>query len=291
MGNIPRATLTEPERAGFSRWLAGEQGRLLAQYEREKFSRRLARLFGYHIAQVGHYHGEALHAASPIANKITLRLDTDDADGAGHGLSADITALPFAADSIDVLVAPHVLEFTRRPDAALDEFARVLIDGGHLVISGFNPWSAWGLRRLLPARRSAPPWNGRFYSAAKLNGWLSGLGFELLDVDRFLFRPPLRRGDLLQRLLFLETLGRRCWPFFAAAYLLLAKKQRLPLTPVKPWRRRRKLAPAGASADPATMTEAPQTFPRRPPLETRGRRENNAGSAVQQRRQAVRHGR
>lgn len=279
MTPAPRATPTEPERAGFSRWLAGEQGRILAQYEREQFSRRLAGLFGYHIAQVGCYYGEALHAASPIGNKITLRTETDDANGADHGLSAAVTALPFAADSIDVLVAPHVLEFARRPDAALDEFARVLIDGGHLVISGFNPWSAWGLRRLLPTRRHAPPWNGRFYSVSRLNGWLAGLGFELLDMDRFLFRPPLRRGDLLQRLLFLEPLGRRCCPFFAAAYLLLAKKQRLPLTPVKPGRRRRhrKPAPAGASAGPAAMTETSPILPRRPPLDPRGRREAHHG--------------
>ena len=256
MKKMPRTTLTECARAGFSLWLTSEPGKILAQYEREKVSGVLPGLFGYHIAQIGHYQGEALHSPSHIGNKIVLQVEEDGPANAQCGVLAGAGSLPFAADSIDVVIMPHVLEFTRNPDAALKEIERVLIAEGHLMIIGFNPWSLWGLRRLLPIRRHQPPWNGRFYDTPKLKSWLAALDFELLEINRFLFRPPLKHGNMLRRLLFLEKLGKFCWPFCGAAYLILAKKRRVPLNPIKMnWRNRRKIIPSGASADPATMAE------------------------------------
>ena len=51
------------------------------------------------------------------------------------------------------VVLPHVLEFEANPHQVLRESERVLIGEGHVVILGFNPWSLWGLWRLLLAWR------------------------------------------------------------------------------------------------------------------------------------------
>ena len=257
MKNTSRTTLTEFTRAGFSFWLTSKSGKILSQYERKKVSRILPGLFGYHITQIGHYQGGVLHSASRIGNKIVLHLEEDGLRDADCDVLAGADSLPFAAHSIDVVIIPHVLEFTRNPGAVLKEVERVLIAEGHLIITGFNPWSLWGLWRLLPLWRNQSPWNGRFHGTSKLKNWLSLLDFELLEIDRFLFRPPIRHENMLRRLLFLEKLGKFCWPFFGAAYVILAKKQRVPLTPIKmSWRNRRKIIPSGASADPATMVES-----------------------------------
>ena len=251
---MKNTTATPPAaaRAGFDRWLKSAPGSLLARYEREKIGRILPGLFGYHIAQVGQYDGGALDAACRIGNKIRLHLDEDGLRDCGCDVSASSASLPFAAHSIDVVVIPHVLEFTPDPDALLKEVERVLVEDGRLVVAGFNPWSLWGLRRLCPGRRNRPPWNGRFHDTIRLRHWLSRFDFELLEVDRFLFRPPCKHENLLQRLLFLEKLGQSCWPFFGAAYLVLAQKRRVPVTPVKMnWRE--KIFLSGAPAGPATM--------------------------------------
>ena len=255
MKNTTATPSSAVARAGFERWLKSAPGSLLARYERERIGRILPGLFGYHIVQVGAYDGAALASAGRIRNKILLRLDDDGAPDHDYALSASAASLPFAVHSIDVVVMPHVLEYVSDPGAVLEEAERVLVEDGRLVVTGFSPWSLWGLWRLNPVRRNRPPWDGRFRSVARLRLWLSMLGFEVLEVDRFLFRPPCKHESLLQRLLFLEKLGESCWPLLGAAYVLVAQKRRAPVSPIKMgWRRRIFLS--GASAGPATMAEA-----------------------------------
>ena len=258
MENISATLPATPARAGFCAWLKGDPGSVLADYEKEKFDRILPGLFGYHIAQIGQYDGVVLASAGRIRNKIELRLDDDGFPHSSCALAASAAFLPFAAHSIDAVVMPHVLEYVADPGAVMKEMERVLIEDGRLIITGFSPWSLWGLWRLNPAVRKRPPWNGRFHSTAKLKYWLSLLGFEVLKVDRFLFRPPCRRRNHLRRLLFLEKLGKYCWPYFGAAYIVVAQKRRAPVTPIKlNWRK--KVFLSGASAGPVTMAEADKT--------------------------------
>ena len=256
MENKSATISTDPARAGFDLWLKSESGSILARCEREKIGRILPDLFGYHIAQIGHYDGGLLESASRIRNKIELHLDDDGLRDCNCGVLASVASLPFAAHSLDVVVIPHVLEFTPDPGAALNEIERVLIEDGHLIVTGFNPWSLWGLWRLNPVRHNRPPLNGRFHGTARLRHWLSVLNFELIEVERFLFPlPPVRKG-LLSRLLYPEKPGKFRLPLFGAAYIIVAQKRRIPATPIKMnWRK--KIFLSGASAGPATMAEPP----------------------------------
>lgn len=259
MENISATLPATPARAGFCAWLKSETGTVLAGYEREKLHGILPGLFGYHIAQIGQCDGVALDSARRIRNKIELRLDDDGLDNNRCALLGSAAALPFAAHSIDVVVLPHVLEYVSDPGAVLKEIERVLIEDGSLIVTGFSPWSLWGLWCLNPVWRNRPPWDGRFHSTIRLRHWLSALGFEVLEVDRFLFRPPCRRRSLLRRLLFLEKLGKSCWPLLGAAYVVVARKRRAPLSPIKMnWRERILLS--GASAGPATMAGADNRY-------------------------------
>ena len=258
MENKSATSSAVPARAGFSVWLKSVTGSILASYEREKIAGILPGLIGYNITQIGHYGDGVLDSAGRIRNKIELYFDEDGLQDCSCGVLSGVAALPFAAHSIDVVVIPHVLEFVPDPGAALKEIDRVLIEDGHLIVTGFNPWSLWGLRRLHPARRNRPPWNGRFHGTAKLKQWLSLLDFELLEVDRFLFRPPFRHEALLRWSSFLEKPGKHCWPYFGAAYIVVAQKRRVPVTPIKMnWRK--KIFLSGASAGPAAMAVADET--------------------------------
>ncbi len=50
----------------------------------------------------------------------------------------DLLDLPFEAQSVDLLVMPHTLEFTSDPHRLLSEAERVLMPEGQLIILGFN---------------------------------------------------------------------------------------------------------------------------------------------------------
>ena len=61
----------------------------------------------------------------------------------------DLLDLPFEAQSVDLLVMPHTLEFTSDPHRLLREAERVLMPEGRLIILGFNSLSLWGARQSL----------------------------------------------------------------------------------------------------------------------------------------------
>jgi len=51
--------------------------------------------------------------------------------------------LPFADKSMDIVIAPHVLENSDNPHQTLREIERILIPEGFLILSGINARSLW----------------------------------------------------------------------------------------------------------------------------------------------------
>lgn len=245
------AAMTGPKKPttvsdGLRRWFEQVPGRYLIGMEQACLGRVLPGLFGYHIVQVGHCTSPDLLDASRISHKMTLYLSAGADRNSGVTLVCSAESLPFAPDSVDVVVLPHVLEFASNPHRVLREVERVLIGEGHLVLFGFNPWSLWGFWRLVLAWSEEPPWCGHYYGLARLRDWLSLLDFEVLSVERFLFRPPLHNAAVMERFQALEKLGRHIWPIFGAAYMVVAKKCVTPLTPVRNrWRARRRMIAEG----------------------------------------------
>ena len=118
-------------------------------------------------------------AASPIGHKV--RLSTDPRAASRHSAVTDPAQLPLASDSIDLVVLPHTLDLCADPRRLLREVERVLIPEGRLITVNFNPWSLWGLQRLLrrPFGREEVPWAGNFVGYVRLSDWLSLLGMEI----------------------------------------------------------------------------------------------------------------
>ena len=105
-------------------------------------------------------------------------------EGAGSkpaALACDFAALPFPANSLDLVVLPHTLELHADPQPTLREVERVLVPEGRVVISGFNPASLWGLRQRrahlyrAPGLRRAVPADAKASSSAT-GGCATGCG-------------------------------------------------------------------------------------------------------------------
>jgi SAM-dependent methyltransferase len=233
-------------RAGLPAWYGSYLGSLLARAEREALDALLPDLFGYHLVQLGG-HGENLCENSRISHCVVL----DDIANPETGLLADNAALPFAAESVDVVVMPHSLEFHPDPHAILREVDRILIPEGHVVILSFNPLSLWGLAHLLLGWRKQMPWRGKFYTRARLRDWLSLLGFDYMSGRQVFFRPPIQHEKIMQKLEFMERLGQRIMPLFAGVTIILARKRTSTLTPIGPRWRENKIRPR-TIAEPST---------------------------------------
>lgn len=232
-------------------WYSHNIGQMLWESERAHLEPLLHKLFGYHLLQVGCPVDESLLAVSRVRHCAVVDTQCYGASIIPH-FFAYPDALPVTSASIDVVLLPHTLEFERDPHQVLREVDRVLIAEGHVLILGFNPWSLWGIRRLMSwrSRRLIPPWCGRFLSLTRVKDWLALLGFDIVMVEPFFFRPPLNNEGVMRKLDFMETMGARWWPRLGGAYLLVAKKRVTTFTPIKPrWRPQRSLV--GKLAGPA----------------------------------------
>lgn len=219
-------------------WFQTPLGQEVIEAEQLGLDKTLSILFGYHLAQISCGYSEALFAESSIQHKFIVEACLQPTTDISW-LRASPTALPLMADSIDVMLLHHCLEFHQQPHQVLREVAKVLIPEGHVVIVGFNPLSWWGGWKILRQWKNQVPWVGHYISALQLSDWLNLLDLQVISKDYIYLRPPWRgpRG-LLQ---VIEWLGRHIWPMWGAVYIIVAKKRVSRLTPIMPrWRFRQR---------------------------------------------------
>jgi SAM-dependent methyltransferase len=133
--------------------------------------------------------------------------------------------LPFESQSLDLLLLPHVLEFSANPHQVLREAERVLRPEGRLVLAGFNPRSLWGLAHRLQGGERGYPWNGSFLNISRVKDWMVLLGLEVAAGSMCCYRPPINRENWLRRLRFMEPAGDRWWAMGGGVYFLQAVKR------------------------------------------------------------------
>jgi len=199
-------------------WFETPLGRYLLDQERAYLDDVTPDIFGFHALQVGLPEMDLL-GESRIAHRMRVAPE-------GHpDLYAQFHELPFATQSIDLVVLPHVLEFTTEAHAILREVDRVMMPEGRLIIVAFNPWSLWGLRSAIGPARGDYPWNGRFVSLPRVKDWLGLLGFDVSAGRLIGYAPPFAREAWRRRFAFMEPAGDRWWAVGGAVYILQAIKR------------------------------------------------------------------
>ncbi|MBU2288060.1 MAG: class I SAM-dependent methyltransferase, partial [Gammaproteobacteria bacterium] len=126
---------------GLHDWFDTPPGHYLLRWEQDRFDTAVADVFGYHALQLGLPEIEGLRANRMPHRWLALN---EPAMAPRAALIADYTALPFPANSLDLVVLPHTLELSHDPHATLREVERVLVPEGRVVVCGFNPTSLWG---------------------------------------------------------------------------------------------------------------------------------------------------
>ena len=236
------------------RWSRDAPGRILWDLEQASLQRMLSGLFGYYLVQVGFPGYRSVPGITNGIRSWLIASRIDPGTDTGTWICSDPSQLPMATDSVDALVLPHTLDFSPTPQQVLREVERVLIPEGRLVLLGFNPWSLWGVTRLLQFRKGRAPWCGHFLSRRRLSDWLSLLGFRIEQTELLMFRPPIRHTGIMNRLKFMESVGNRYYSGFSAVYAVKAIKQVSTLTPIKPKWKLRENVFGGQAIEPTTRS-------------------------------------
>lgn len=272
------ASNVQSEIIGLDDWWTTPPGQHLLVWEQSRFDEAVVDLFGFNALQLGVPELDALRAnrmpqrwlSLPHTETLVARAVVA---AVPHQLVADPAALPFPDNSLDLMVLPHTLEFSADPHATLREVWRVLRPEGRVVLSGFNPFSLWGVRQFaahLCARagvsgaglsRPYLPRAGDLIAPGRLRDWLRLLNLDV-EANRFgVYQPPVGSTRWLQRLGWVDGLGRRWWPILGAVYFMVAVKRVQGVRLLGPaWKPYRSLAPvrsANAAGRSTSDLESP----------------------------------
>lgn len=189
----------------------------------------LPEIFGYYLVQIG-MPSDAIDVLcnSKIHQKIIVN-PKNDSTNSSAAVQCNLEELPFLPESIDAVLLFHTLEFVKKPEVILKEIYDALINGGNLIIFGFNPQSLWGIVKLFKHSKSNI-WGGNWYSPKKLRHWLLKIGFSVGDYQSFYFRPPSENPE---KMLFMAGIGQMFWPYCGASYMFVVKKTSTIVTPIK----------------------------------------------------------
>ena len=239
-------------------WFETCLGQYLLEREQNHFDRAVANVFGYHAMQIGFPQYDFLRT-----NRMPLQFCVSVEEGGKVRAAPDF--LPIESNSIDLVLLPHILEFSANPHQILREVHRVLVPEGHAIVCGFNPRSLWGVRGLFASLRDDDfPWQGNFIARPRLKDWLTLLDFEITEDRLCCYAPPFSQEKWLKRFKFMEAAGDRWWRSSGGVYFLTAVKRVHGMRVIKPeWKevraRRRAMAPVAQ-----TLTgQATEKEPRR----------------------------
>ncbi len=224
-------------------WFDTERGARILGRQQALLDELLSSSFGYHLLQLSvdsrsrlfqHSRIQHKYRAHPSAKSVEVRSDFDQ--------------LPFANESLDLVIVHHVQEFIDNPHQLLREIQRVVVPHGRVIVIGFNPWSALGLFSRMGHLLPGSIWHNHLISVGRMQDWLALLGFGA-SIKHYGHHCPH----------FLEKAGKpwlvsllKRWPF-GSFYVVSALKEELTMTPIKPlWKqagsRFAKLAPVKTGA-------------------------------------------
>lgn len=232
----------------FDKWLETPPGAYVRAWEQSCLDKMVADIFGFNALQIGMPQVDAL-----AANRMPHQWLADtqlrpraSASGRAVAVTFDSAELPFATHSMDLVVLPHVLEFSAEPHQVLREVERVLIPEGQVIICGFNPASLWGLRQVTGRLTGSHylPKAGEFISMPRIKDWLKLLNMGVSHSHFGCYAPACRTERWLARYAFMDRAGASYWPYLGAVYMVQAIKRVKGMRLIGPaWKQKPATAP------------------------------------------------
>jgi len=225
---ISKANLNKVGSNATLKWTQHALGQYVCEQEQALFDDWVSNLFGYNALQLGDIPQNYLR---------NCRIQhCFHAHGGKPELVCDSAFLPFPEQSLDLILLPHVLEFSGYPQQSLREAERVLVPEGYVILTLFNPIGPWGMRRSFGCGKSTIPdlWSAQFFSIPRIRDWLALLGFEVVQSKTLCHAWPIHSPQMAQRFSWLGKLGLKYWPMMGGVYAILARKRVTGMHIIKP---------------------------------------------------------
>ena len=181
-------------------------------------------VFGFYAVQVGASSYDFLNS-NRIKNQFVVDILSSD-------IIAEFHSLPLESDSIDLLVAPHILDYSIYPQESLKEIIRVLKPGGHLVITMFNYYSLFSFFNLL--RKNYYKTLSNKNTISRIKDWLNLLNIKIVSSKLGFYNLPLENDKLINKFVFLENAFQRWLPFTGSIIMIHGVKTISSINLIKP---------------------------------------------------------
>lgn len=216
---MPGALLLKEEKAVLNRWLGADNRAVMVQIG-------------------GPQDVSWVHA--PYARVFRVTESPCFGDHKGCSVTAKLLQLPFASDSVDVVLLPHALETENDVAAVLKEAVRIVKPNGQLIFIGLNPLGCWRLCSLFGMQKKFFKQH-RFLPTHQIKKNLHQLNCKLVFAKTSCFSPPLNNKQLAEKYLRLAPLMQLLLPFFGAGQMLVAIKQEQGVTALPVFERAKKI--------------------------------------------------
>ncbi len=218
----------------WNQWLTQHfLGNHLLHEEQHLLAHLLHRHFGKHALLIGVPRQHTLlNATTAPYHSLASPLVNHHKENKFNQIESDLHELPLLTGSVDLVILPHMLEFIDNPRQLLSEACRIVKPEGLIAIIGFNPYSMWGLKKIMVKHKSVP-WSANSINANQIKNWLHLADFAMEKHAFAFFRPPVNHPTTFQRLHFFERIGKKCFPKLGGIYIILARAKVIPLTPIK----------------------------------------------------------
>lgn len=210
----------------------GVAGQYVTAWETDVLKHWVADAFGFYAAQLGH----TKRIAALEENRCSERWAVEVGETRHLGQDntqvqkievGDFSILPFASDSMDLILLPHTLDDHPDPHAVLREVYRVLRPEGQMMILGFNPISLWGAQAAYSKLYGKKWWAYRHQAlhVRRIKDWLRLLNCDVMQGKYGCYAPCVSSKQWLSRSRWLEDAGDRWWGVAGAVYALGAVKR------------------------------------------------------------------
>lgn len=224
----------------FLQWLKSSQGQALLIAEIGMIKSVLKPIQNQQALFLGCIEQQSLLHDLSIENKFWITDSVTPIEGC-YKVQGQLTKLPIRPESMDLAILPHTLEFTSKPHHLLREVDIAIKPHGYLLILGFNPVSAWGIRKFFSGKHS---YLGKLCSLKRIEDWLALLSFDIVQKNYSQHLSILADELPAQMTKSLSKVGGFLGNNFSGlsgVYAVLAKKSVHCLTPKKAqWEREEK---------------------------------------------------
>lgn len=209
-------------------WSQTNLGKYIIERESEQINEQINRVPGVNILQLGSMRGtEWLNLNRKCRSYV---LDMPERCGDDCTIFGSYASLPLQQESMDVVILRHTLEATKNPQEVLHEAERILSPDGYIVISGFNPYSLFGIMRFSEKYAISGAWEGKSISIGRIKDWFAVLGLDLTVEKQVKLSHKVIKKEYGRHFEFLGELADYSLSVKSGVYVLMARKRTIPIT-------------------------------------------------------------